>query len=232
MKKWRIALFLLDSFLLAHLAHQANDRYARRIFVLFSPHGARAETSDRRDQTIRAKMSLSHRLPHRILSSCSTPRFLVFSNTPSFFSTHYVVPPRPPPALSLIASSSVTVEPQVQNFLSDVENPDFPSPTPDLEEIPVRLPLEKLFLPPEVEVDGDLAKARVLKGSNIVLGPYAKGELIFKADFVKSSTKTEDCPSEGLPEFALVGRSNVGKSSLLNSIVRRKRLALTSKKPG
>lgn len=52
------------------------------------------------------------------------------------------------------------------------------------------------------------------------------------SDFVKSSVATEDCPSDGSPEFALVGRSNVGKSSLLNSLVRRKRLALTSKKPG
>lgn len=53
-----------------------------------------------------------------------------------------------------------------------------------------------------------------------------------QAEFVKSSVKTEECPSDGLPEFALVGRSNVGKSSLLNSLVRRKKLALTSKKPG
>lgn len=42
----------------------------------------------------------------------------------------------------------------------------------------------------------------------------------------------DQCPADGFPEFALVGRSNVGKSSLLNSIVRRKKLALTSKKPG
>ncbi|KAL5984836.1 hypothetical protein ACLOJK_038672, partial [Asimina triloba] len=52
-----------------------------------------------------------------------------------------------------------------------------------------------------------------------------------QAEFVKSSKRTTDCPSDGLPVFALVGLSNVGKSSLLNSLVRRKRLALTSKKP-
>lgn len=73
---------------------------------------------------------------------------------------------------------------------------------------------------------------RVLRGSNIVLGPYARDAQITAAEFVKSSVKTEDCPADGLPEFALVGRSNVGKSSLLNSIVRRRKLALTSKKPG
>ncbi|KAK2997499.1 hypothetical protein RJ639_024790 [Escallonia herrerae] len=37
--------------------------------------------------------------------------------------------------------------------------------------------------------------------------------------------------ADGLPEFALVGLSNVGKSSLLDSLVRRKKRALTSKKP-
>uniref|UniRef100_M8AWI4 GTP-binding protein n=1 Tax=Aegilops tauschii TaxID=37682 RepID=M8AWI4_AEGTA len=55
---------------------------------------------------------------------------------------------------------------------------------------------------------------------------------VVNADFIKSSVRPDDCPRDGLPEFALVGRSNVGKSSLLNSLVRRKRLALTSKKPG
>ena len=73
--------------------------------------------------------------------------------------------------------------------------------------------------------------ARIWKGSNIVLSKYASNAQVIQAEFVKSSVRTEDCPSDWLPEFAIVGRSNVGKSSLLNSIVRRKNLALISKKP-
>lgn len=103
-------------------------------------------------------------------------------------------------------------------------------------EVQVKLPLGRLFVPPGATVDAgdhESVSARVLKGSNIVLGPYARGDAqVVNADFVKSSVRPEDCPRDGLPEFALVGRSNVGKSSLLNSLVRRKRLALTSKKPG
>ncbi|KAI9106819.1 hypothetical protein K1719_022347 [Acacia pycnantha] len=98
----------------------------------------------------------------------------------------------------------------------------------------VEFSLEKLFVPPETDVSCDSANlsTRILKGSNIVLSKYARDAQVTQAEFVKSSVRTEDCPSDGLPEFALVGRSNVGKSSLLNSLVRRKKLALTSKKPG
>ncbi|KAI5403371.1 hypothetical protein KIW84_050803 [Lathyrus oleraceus] len=95
---------------------------------------------------------------------------------------------------------------------------------------PETLSLEKLFVPPNTHVTHE--NARILNGSNILLSNYATDAKIIQADFVKSSVGTGDCPSDGLPEFALVGRSNVGKSSLLNSIVRRKNLALTSKKPG
>lgn len=107
---------------------------------------------------------------------------------------------------------------------------------PPQEQESLKLSLETLFIPPETDVsslkDAPLS-ARILKGSNIVLSKFAgDGVDVVTADFVKSSVKTEDCPSDGSPEFALVGRSNVGKSSLLNSLVRRKRLALTSKKPG
>lgn len=112
-----------------------------------------------------------------------------------------------------------------------LQNPELNSPD---ETGPVEISLEKLFVPPETDVSSETTPlgARILKGSNIVLSKYAGDAQVEQAEFVKSSVKTEDCPGDGLPEFALVGRSNVGKSSLLNSLVRRKKLALTSKKPG
>ncbi|TCS96541.1 ribosome biogenesis GTP-binding protein YihA/YsxC [Hazenella coriacea] len=56
--------------------------------------------------------------------------------------------------------------------------------------------------------------------------------IIKKAEFVISAVKPTQYPEEALPEFALAGRSNVGKSSLINTLIRRKNLARTSSKPG
>lgn len=56
--------------------------------------------------------------------------------------------------------------------------------------------------------------------------------LITSAEFVTSAARSEQCPPPGLPEFAFAGRSNVGKSSLLNTLMNRRRLALTSATPG
>jgi GTP-binding protein len=53
-----------------------------------------------------------------------------------------------------------------------------------------------------------------------------------QAEFVKSSVNVADCPPPKLPEFAVIGRSNVGKSSLINMLTNRKSLALVSKEPG
>ncbi|HHY13769.1 MAG TPA: YihA family ribosome biogenesis GTP-binding protein [Thermoanaerobacterales bacterium] len=55
---------------------------------------------------------------------------------------------------------------------------------------------------------------------------------INNAFYVSSFIKREDCPEDGLPEIALVGRSNVGKSTLINTITNRKSLAKTSSQPG
>ncbi len=53
-----------------------------------------------------------------------------------------------------------------------------------------------------------------------------------KAEFIKSFHGFKDYEDLGLPEIAFLGRSNVGKSSLINSLVRRKSLAKTSRTPG
>ena len=55
---------------------------------------------------------------------------------------------------------------------------------------------------------------------------------IIKSVFEKSSSKISECPKGNLPEFALVGRSNVGKSSLINTLLNKKSIAKTSSKPG
>lgn len=55
---------------------------------------------------------------------------------------------------------------------------------------------------------------------------------IKQAEYVISSTNYKKCPAADRPEFAFIGRSNVGKSSLINMLTGRKKLALTSSKPG
>ncbi|MEJ5106210.1 ribosome biogenesis GTP-binding protein YihA/YsxC [Chryseobacterium sp. MYb328] len=56
--------------------------------------------------------------------------------------------------------------------------------------------------------------------------------IIKTATFVKSSGKWQDCPEANLPEYAFIGRSNVGKSSLINAMMNHKDLAKTSQTPG
>lgn len=55
---------------------------------------------------------------------------------------------------------------------------------------------------------------------------------IKSAKFVISNTDVSKCPTERIPEYAFIGRSNVGKSSLINMLTDHKKLAKTSGKPG
>ena len=55
---------------------------------------------------------------------------------------------------------------------------------------------------------------------------------ITEAKFIKSSPRLEECPNTNLPEYVFLGRSNVGKSSLINMLVERNKLSKTSSIPG
>lgn len=56
--------------------------------------------------------------------------------------------------------------------------------------------------------------------------------IIKDARFISSNTKFDKLPKDNMPEYAFIGRSNVGKSSLINALVQRKGLAKTSATPG
>lgn len=56
--------------------------------------------------------------------------------------------------------------------------------------------------------------------------------MIKTAEFLVSNTDVKKCPGGNFPEFAFIGRSNVGKSSLINMLTSKKGLAMTSQKPG
>lgn len=62
---------------------------------------------------------------------------------------------------------------------------------------------------------------------------YKKRKMIIKtAEFIISNSDYRKCPQDGKPEYAFIGRSNVGKSSLINMLTNRKGLAMTSSTPG
>ena len=56
--------------------------------------------------------------------------------------------------------------------------------------------------------------------------------IIKTAEFVISNSDVRKCPQDGKPEYAFIGRSNVGKSSLINMLTGRRKLAMTSATPG
>lgn len=59
-----------------------------------------------------------------------------------------------------------------------------------------------------------------------------KEDIIHSAEFLGSCTKLKDCPPPKMPEYAFIGRSNVGKSSLINMLTGRRKLAKISRSPG
>ena len=56
--------------------------------------------------------------------------------------------------------------------------------------------------------------------------------LVKSAEFITSNRDVAKCPKDRFPEYAFIGRSNVGKSSLINMLMQRKKLAKTSGRPG
>jgi GTP-binding protein len=69
-------------------------------------------------------------------------------------------------------------------------------------------------------------------GANSKYGKIYKLMKIKKAEFIISNTDVRKCPESDFGEYAFVGRSNVGKSSLINMLLERKKLAKTSQSPG
>ena len=55
---------------------------------------------------------------------------------------------------------------------------------------------------------------------------------ITAAQYIGSKASYDQCPNTDKPEYAFIGRSNVGKSSLINALTERRNLALTSSTPG
>ena len=55
---------------------------------------------------------------------------------------------------------------------------------------------------------------------------------LHNAEFVRSVTAVADCPKDGLPQIAFAGKSNVGKSSVINKLLLRKNFARVGEAPG
>ncbi len=77
-----------------------------------------------------------------------------------------------------------------------------------------------------------IKKADKLELSSQASPSGSRGAIINSAEFTISNTDYKKCPEGNLPEYAFIGRSNVGKSSLINMLTNRKGLAMTSSKPG
>eukprot|EP00960_Hanusia_phi_P053475 762098-Hanusia_phi.AAC.1 len=85
-------------------------------------------------------------------------------------------------------------------------------------------------------IDGVLETFRIMQKHKIELDADSfeiiSNVAVRQVEFIKGAVSMETLPEEGLPEACFAGRSNVGKSSLVNMICNRKKLAFTSKTPG
>ena len=71
-----------------------------------------------------------------------------------------------------------------------------------------------------------------LKKKDTLIAILIQNKMSILAKFIQSNTDWKKCPDPKLPEYALIGRSNVGKSSLINMLTERKSLAKISSTPG
>ncbi|XP_071704303.1 GTP-binding protein At2g22870 [Rutidosis leptorrhynchoides] len=141
------------------------------------------------------------------------------------FTRHFtsLLPPPTPPSYS--SSSLLSFTTSISHHVSATKTPKIILSDTAKSVRPV------LFFPPGTDPE-QVTDDMILPFSNIVLGPYAGDAKVKQVEFIGSSIRPKDCPKDDRPEFAMLGRSNVGKSSLINSLVRKKEVALTSKKPG
>lgn len=77
-----------------------------------------------------------------------------------------------------------------------------------------------------------MTKNGYLRTRNTIFLLTMENYKIKSARFVISNTDIAKCPQDGKPEYAFIGRSNVGKSSLINMLTRHSKLAMTSSTPG
>lgn len=90
---------------------------------------------------------------------------------------------------------------------------------------------EEADAPPAPAAAAAAAPAAPADGTEVRLPP-ARNVRVKTAEFIKSSPDVASCPPAVYPEFAVIGRSNVGKSSLINLLTGRNALAMVSKTPG
>jgi len=77
-----------------------------------------------------------------------------------------------------------------------------------------------------------MALCGILRFKRPLAPALLSGVVILIAEFILSANRPEQFPADGLPEIAFLGRSNVGKSSLINAIAGQRKLAFTSNTPG